>query len=124
MVSVNRAWTRDTNQVVQLHGRNALVDTRDDLLGDGNGIDMIWVEAIAQAGNASGDLVELDALPAAIYRCLARRTVQLLERRTAFVHEHVGSWLSSCRSRSGWEGWQDGKLLRSGLPQRGMCSGS
>ena len=46
-------------QIVQLHGCDTFVNSRDDLLGDGGGIDMIWVQAIAQSGHTCCDLVEL-----------------------------------------------------------------
>lgn len=49
-------------QIVQLNCRNSFVDTRYDFLGNSGGIDMIWVQAIAQTGNACCDLVELDSL--------------------------------------------------------------
>lgn len=56
----------DAYQIVQLNCGNSFVDTRYDLLGDGGGIDMIWVQAIAQTGNACCDLVELDSLFAVV----------------------------------------------------------
>jgi hypothetical protein len=49
-----------------------LVDTRDNLLSDGCGIDVFGVEAVTQSGDASCDLVELDTLLAAIYAVVSR----------------------------------------------------
>lgn len=54
------------HKVIQLHSRDTLVDARDDLLGDGRGIDVIWVQAIAQSGNTCCDLVELNSLFAVV----------------------------------------------------------
>lgn len=54
--------SNDAHQVIQLNRRDSFVDTRYDLLGNGGGIDMIWVQAIAQTGNACCDLVELNSL--------------------------------------------------------------
>jgi hypothetical protein len=49
-----------------------LVDTRDNLLSDGCGIDVLSVEAITQTRDTSCDLVELDTLLAAIYAGISR----------------------------------------------------
>ena len=46
-------------QIVKLDGRYALVDTRDDLLRDGSSVNVFGIQAIAQAGNTSSDLIEL-----------------------------------------------------------------
>ncbi len=56
-----------TYKIVQLGGRDAAIHARDDLLGDGDWVNMVHVEAIAEAGDACCDLVELDALLAAIW---------------------------------------------------------
>jgi hypothetical protein len=55
-----------THKVVKLDCGHALVDTRDNFLRDGRGVDMIWVEAVAQPRDTSSDLVELNALLASI----------------------------------------------------------
>jgi hypothetical protein len=51
-----------TYQVVKLDGGHALVDARDNLLGDSHRVDMVHVESITQPGHSGRDLVELDAL--------------------------------------------------------------
>ncbi len=56
-----------SHQVVKLNGGDTLVDPRDDFLGNGSSIDMVGIKSITQPGNASGDLVELNPLLAAIY---------------------------------------------------------
>jgi hypothetical protein len=58
-----------TYEIVQLNGGHALVNTRDDLLGDSHGVNVVHVEPIAQPGYTGRDLVELHALLAPI--CLA-----------------------------------------------------
>ena len=60
---------REDNEykVVQLNGGDALVNTRDDLLRNSSSVDMVGVQAITQARNASCDLVELYALLAIVY---------------------------------------------------------
>jgi hypothetical protein len=55
-----------TYQVVKLNGRHAVVDARDDLHGNGGGVDMIWIEPITQPRHACCDLVELHAFLASI----------------------------------------------------------
>ena len=55
-----------TYQIVKLYSGDALVHARDDLLGDGSSVDVVRVEAITQPGDASSDLVELNALLASI----------------------------------------------------------
>jgi hypothetical protein len=62
---------RTAYQIIQLDGRHALVDTRDDLHGDGGGVDMLRVEAITEPRHTGGDFVELYALLASI--CSARQ---------------------------------------------------
>jgi hypothetical protein len=54
-------------QVVEFDCRYTVVDTRDDLLRNGSCINVLWIKAIAKAGNASCDLVELDAFFATIW---------------------------------------------------------
>ncbi|KAH3677659.1 hypothetical protein OGATHE_000313 [Ogataea polymorpha] len=49
-------------KVIQLDGGDAMIDTRDDSLGNGNGLDVLWVEAVAQSRHSGGDLVESDWL--------------------------------------------------------------
>lgn len=49
-------------QVIELDGGNTLVDTRDDLHGDGSSVDMVRIEAVTQPGDTSCDLVELNTL--------------------------------------------------------------
>ena len=53
-------------QVVQLDSGDALIDTRNNLLCDGSSVDVFCVQAIAQAGNACSDLVELHSLFAVV----------------------------------------------------------
>ena len=55
--TVGRAY-----QVIELDSGDALIDTRDNLLGDGSGVDVFGVQAIAQTGNACRNLVELYSL--------------------------------------------------------------
>ncbi len=51
-----------TYKIIQLNRRHTAVHTRDDLLGDRNGVDMVHVKTIAQSRDASCDLVELHTL--------------------------------------------------------------
>jgi rhamnose utilization protein RhaD (predicted bifunctional aldolase and dehydrogenase) len=37
-----------THEIVKLNGGNTAIDTRNDLLGDGNRIDMLGVKAVTQ----------------------------------------------------------------------------
>jgi hypothetical protein len=61
------AWAgRQAYQIIELGGCDAAIDTRDDLLGDGHRVDVVHVQAIAEARDACCDLVELDALLAPI----------------------------------------------------------
>ena len=53
-------------QIVELNCGDTLVDTVDDLHCYGSGIDVLWVKAITEPRYTSFDLVELDALLAAI----------------------------------------------------------
>ncbi len=46
---------------------DAAVHARDDLLGDGDRINVVHVQAITEPGHAGSDLVELDALLASVY---------------------------------------------------------
>ena len=55
-----------TYQIVELDGGDTLVNTSNDLHGDRRGIDVLWVEAITEPRHTGCDLVELDALLAAI----------------------------------------------------------
>jgi hypothetical protein len=55
-------------QVVKLHSCDAAIDTRDDLLGDGDGVDVFHIEAVTQSRDTSRDLVELDTLLASIWK--------------------------------------------------------
>lgn len=56
----------ETYQVIKLNGSDTTIHTRDDLLGDGNGVNMVGVESVTQTRYTGGDLVELDTLLAAI----------------------------------------------------------
>lgn len=60
-----------TYQVIKLDGSDTAIHTRDDLLGDSNGVDMVGVEAVTQTRYTGGNLVELDTLLAAICRLLS-----------------------------------------------------
>jgi hypothetical protein len=53
-------------QIIELYRRDTLVDTRDDLLGNSRGVNMIGVEAVTQPRNTGCDLVELNAFLAPI----------------------------------------------------------
>ncbi|KND96032.2 hypothetical protein QG37_07655 [Candidozyma auris] len=55
-----------SSQVVQLDGGNSLVDSRDHSSGDGNGIDMLRVQAVAQPSHSGGDFVEAHGLLVAV----------------------------------------------------------
>lgn len=57
---------RDTYKIIELNGGDTTIDTRDDLLGDGDRVDVVHVEAITQPGDTGRDLVELNALLASI----------------------------------------------------------
>ena len=54
-------------QIIQLNSGDALIDTRDDLLGNGSGVNVFRVQAIAEAGNTCSDLVELYPLFAVVW---------------------------------------------------------
>lgn len=56
-----------TYQIIKFYRCDPLVDTRYDFLSDGSSIDVFWIESITEAGDASCDLVELNALLASIY---------------------------------------------------------
>lgn len=56
-----------THEIVELDSCHTSVDTGDDLLGDGDRINMLSVEAVTQPRDTSSDLVELNALLAPIY---------------------------------------------------------
>lgn len=58
-------------QVIELDGVDTLVDTGDDLLGNGGSIDVLGIEAVTEPRNTRRDLVELDAFFASI--CLIPR---------------------------------------------------
>jgi hypothetical protein len=53
-------------QVIKFDGGHSLIDTRDDFLCDSSGINVLCVQAITEPRNTSGDLVELNALLAAV----------------------------------------------------------
>ena len=53
-------------KIVELNSGDTSVDTRDDLLGDGYGVDMVHVKAITQPRDTGSNLVELNTLLAAI----------------------------------------------------------
>lgn len=48
-------------QIIKLSRCDTTIHTRDDLLGDGNGVDMVHIKAVAEAGDTCCDLVELNA---------------------------------------------------------------
>ncbi|KAH3661623.1 hypothetical protein OGAPHI_006472 [Ogataea philodendri] len=50
------------SEVVELDGGDAMVNTRNDSLGDGNGFNVLRVEAVTQTGHSGGDFVEADWL--------------------------------------------------------------
>lgn len=56
----------ETHEIVELCCRHATIHTRDDLLGDSHGVDVVHVEAVTQPRDAGCDLVELDTLLASI----------------------------------------------------------
>lgn len=57
-------------QIVELDGGNTLVDTRDDLHGDGGGVDMVRVKAVTQPRDTGSDLVKCNTLLAPIWYAL------------------------------------------------------
>jgi hypothetical protein len=81
-----------TYQVVEFDGGDALIDARNDLLGDCHGVNVLWVQAVTKPGHASSDFVELNALTASIYATLVlgpyRQGVH-----TAFEDKHVDKGL-------------------------------
>ncbi len=56
-----------TYQIIKLDCRHTTVYARDDLLGYGDRIDMVYIQAVTQPRDAGRDLVELDALHAPIW---------------------------------------------------------
>ena len=58
---------RQANQIVELCCCDTTVDTRDDLLGDGDWVDVVRIKPIAQTRDASCDFVELNALLAPVF---------------------------------------------------------
>ncbi len=56
----------DTNEVVEFNSGHTLVDTGDDLLGDGSCVNVLRVEAITQSRDTSSDLVKLHAFLASV----------------------------------------------------------
>lgn len=59
-------WLGTAYQIIQLDGVDALVDTGNDLHGDGGSIDMVGVKAVTQSRHASCDFVELNTLLASV----------------------------------------------------------
>ena len=59
---------RETYEIIKLNSGHATVDTGDHLLGDGNGVDVVGIQAVAEPGHAGRDLVKLNALLAPIWR--------------------------------------------------------
>lgn len=55
-----------SSELIELDGGDAGVHSLDDLLGDADGVDELGVEAIAELGDAGGDLVEVDGLLLAV----------------------------------------------------------
>lgn len=85
-------------QIVQLYSGDALVHARNDLLGDGSSVNMVWVETITQSGDPCSDLIELDVLLASIYQDMSKASAARSETiHTAFPHVHrsvgYGIWL-------------------------------
>lgn len=68
----SRLLRHGTYEIIQLRGCDTPINTRNHLLGDRDGIDMLHVESITQAGNPRCDLVELNALLAPIWVELAQ----------------------------------------------------
>jgi len=56
-----------TYEVVQLNSGDTLVNTRDDLLCDCCGVDMLGIQSVTQSGDTSCDLVELNTFLASVY---------------------------------------------------------
>lgn len=81
-----------THQIIELNGGDTTIDTRDNLLGDGDGIDMVHVQTVTQSGNTGRDLVELNTLLAAICRLLTCEPSTSLGWRllTTLPDEHGG----------------------------------
>lgn len=55
-----------TDEIVELNGGDTLIDARNDLLRDGCCINVFGIKTIAQSGDTSRDLVELNAFFASI----------------------------------------------------------
>lgn len=80
MIQKTRVAGEITYQVVKLHRSDTAVDAGDDLLSNGNGVDMVGIQAVTQPGDTSCDLVELNALLASIYMVLSHgHTLRKLE---------------------------------------------
>lgn len=60
-----------TYKIVKLNSGHTTVDTRDDLLGNSNRVNMVGVQAVTQSGHTGSDLVELDALLATIWKSIS-----------------------------------------------------
>lgn len=66
LVCYFREVTKSSYKIVKLNSGHTTIDTRYDLHGDGNGVNMLRVEAVTQPGDTGCDLVELNALLASI----------------------------------------------------------
>lgn len=62
---------RVTDQVVKLDSCDTAVHATDDLLGDLDRINMHWVKTVTEPRDTRCDLVELDALLAAIWKVVS-----------------------------------------------------
>lgn len=62
---------RTTDEVIEFDGGHTLIDTRNNFLGDGCCINMLWIETITQSGDTGGDLVELHAFLTSIWKTLS-----------------------------------------------------
>jgi hypothetical protein len=63
---IYRSKSKNAYQIVKLDGGDTSINTRDDLLSDSNGVDMVGVKSVTQTRYTSSDFVELDTLLAAI----------------------------------------------------------
>lgn len=77
----------DAYQVIQLDRVNTLVDTRDDLLGDGSGIDVLRVEAVTKPRHTGSDLIELHAFFASVWE---------VPYQQVGIHEWQGQRATTC----------------------------
>jgi hypothetical protein len=79
-----------TNQIVQLSCRDTTIDTRDDLLGDGNRVYVVHIQTITESGDPGCDLVELDTFLTSICDYISHVTslYEIGHTRTSLADKH------------------------------------